>query len=442
MHSANAKQSLSYRVAILGSGGREHALAYQIAQSPLCEQVLVLPGNDGMVLDRGIQIASCEIGNKKKVIQELKDNEIDFVVIGPDDLLAQGYADDLEAAGFKVFGPKKQAAKLEWSKSFGKEVCEELGLPIAKHVTIESIEELDHAASKVGSYPLVLKFDGLALGKGVQVCTDEYEAKDFLKQVFEDKKFQRAELASEGPKVVVEEFVTGHEVSLFAVCDGKDFVMLEPACDYKTLLDGNRGKNTGGMGAYSPVPWLSTELFDEISNTVFTKVLAYMQEQRKPFKGLLYAGIMVDGSRYSLLEFNARFGDPETQCILPRLQSDLLPLLIGASSGELKKFVEKNPLRWSNRSCINVVATSPGYPDHTQTGIEVELGQISGTKIYFSGVRKDKKSLITSSGRVFSVSALGDSFQQARDLALSTFEKVGFRGMHYRRDIGLVELTM
>jgi phosphoribosylamine--glycine ligase len=436
------------RVAVVGSGGREHALARKIASSPFCKSVVVLPGNAGMLRDhsihtrRKISIAQPSTSKGDDGFQD-----IDLVVIGPDDLLAAGMTDELQAKGHLVFGPTKAAAKLEWSKSFAKKILEATGIPSAHHVllTEKDQERMSEIAVELGGYPLVLKYDGLALGKGVLICETEGEALAFLADVFSGKKFSARD-DSPHPSVVAERFLQGHEISLFALTDGDSYVLLDPACDHKRLLDGNRGPNTGGMGAYSPVPWLPPERVRQIGEKIFPPVLAKMREIKTPFRGLLYAGLMVRGSEYWVLEFNARFGDPETQVVLPRLESDLLPLLYGVACGDLLKNLEAHPLRWTSATCVNVVAASEGYPEKPKVGFPI-TGRVSDdAQVFYSGVRAvadaspGESGLVTSGGRVFSVSCLGETVEDARAKAIAALQELRFEGMHYRKDIGRVRL--
>ncbi|MBI2606735.1 MAG: phosphoribosylamine--glycine ligase [Deltaproteobacteria bacterium] len=415
-------------VAVLGSGGREHALAWKIAQSPHCARVITVPGNAGMKTREGALIARVAVDpldatarhavpTADALVAALKREDVDFVVIGPDEMLAADLAGILSRAGFLVFGPDRAAARLEWSKGFAKSVMDSCGVPNANALPV-TLETLGVCAERLGGYPLVLKFDGLALGKGVRVCAHEAEAREFLR-----------ERGNAG--VFAEQFLAGREVSLFAVCDGERFLLLEPACDYKRLLDGDRGPNTGGMGAYSPVPWITGARKRAMSMSVFPRVLAEMRKRGTPFKGLLYAGLMVGTSGFHVLEFNARFGDPETQALMPRLKSDLLPALHAAARGDLSLAPE---LEWSGEFCVNVVAASRGYPEKAETGFAIRVEEDPNAFVFFAGVREG---LVTSGGRVLSVSALGPTLEEARARAIAALSSVRFEGMQYRRDIAV-----
>lgn len=428
-------------VAVLGSGGREHALAQKIARSPLCNQVLVVPGNPG-IERTGIRTEPADFTRPEDFARKLRDLQVGLVVIGPDDLLAAGLTDGLERAGLRVFGPSRQAAKLEWSKYFAKEILEEARVPTGRYKTVSCDGQLAQAAEAVGGYPLVLKFDGLALGKGVSICNTEAQAKAFLDQVFRSKKFQRS--GSVGELVVAEEFLRGRELSLFAITDGTDYLVLEPACDHKRLLEGDQGPNTGGMGAYSPVPWIGSDRIQEMAAKIFSPVLSAMRARQVVFKGLLYAGLMIHDDEFWVLEFNARFGDPETQAILPRMDSDLLPLLYGAAVGKLGAAASSYPLRWKKDAAVNIVAASRGYPEKPETGFEISFRfdpdevDDEKTQLYYAGVRSavDGVALRNSGGRVLSVTCLGEDIDRARGNALAVLDKIRFEGIQFRRDIG------
>jgi phosphoribosylamine--glycine ligase len=436
------------RVAVLGSGAREHALAAKLATSPLCRELTVLPGNDGMK-QAGLKIRPVDLKDHAAVLAELEALEVDLTVIGPDDVLAAGLVDELEAAGMAVFGPRRAAARIEWSKAFAKQVMEAAGIPTAKYKVLEKgdLAQLPEVISNVGGYPVVLKYDGLALGKGVRICVDETEALAFAKEVLESDVFARAEAKAAkarggaAPKLVVEQFLSGHEVSIFALTDGTRHLTLEPACDHKRLGEGNTGPNTGGMGAYSPVPWLPSETVREMADHIFPPLLAKLREEKSAFRGLIYAGLMVNGRQYWVLEFNARFGDPETQALLPRLESDLLPLMWGVATQTFERNLDASPPRWSPRSCVNVVAASRGYPEKPETGFAISGLERVATgeecRVYFAGVKSaGAGGLVNSGGRVLGVSALGDSLEHARARALVALEQVNFEGMRFRRDIG------
>ncbi|MBI3555143.1 MAG: phosphoribosylamine--glycine ligase [Deltaproteobacteria bacterium] len=429
------------RVAVLGAGGREHALASKIAASPLCREVTVLPGNDGMAR-AGRRTAAVDLKDFAAVRAKLEELSIDFVVIGPDDLLAAGIVDELESAGIAVFGPNKAAARIEWSKTFAKELMLAAGVPTAKYEAIDAAEmaRLPEIVESLGGYPLVFKYDGLALGKGVRICVDLRDAEEFLKEVFQDQKFSGSAAKKNQPRVVIEQVVGGHEVSLFALTDGMSYTVLDPACDHKRLQEGNIGPNTGGMGAYSPVPWFGREDVNEFSEKIFPPLLAKMREAKTPFRGLLYAGLMVKGRDFWVLEFNARFGDPETQAVLPRMESDLLPLLYGIGTGAFPRHLDANPVRWSSQACVNVVLASRGYPEKPETGFAVSgiATDCASHRIYYAGVKARENLLVTSGGRVLGVSGLGESIEAARQSAIAVIEKMHFEGMRYRRDIGSV----
>jgi phosphoribosylamine--glycine ligase len=359
--------------------------------------------------------------------------------------------DDLEAAGLAVFGPRKAAARIESSKSFAKEMMTAAGVPTARSVTLTSADEarLEAAAEALGGYPIVLKYDGLALGKGVRICADPREALEFAREIVEGGRFKKAgsKAKSNEPVIVAEQFLTGHEVSLFALTDGRSYVPLEPACDHKRLSEGNVGPNTGGMGAYSPVPWLSKGEAHAMTEKIFPPLLEKLREAKIPFRGLLYAGLMVKGEEFWVLEFNARFGDPETQAVLPRLKSDLLPLLYGiahtgSTPASFERNFDANPLRWATEACVNIVAASRGYPEKPETGFTISglenAGRDAACRIFYAGVKAQGTQLVTSGGRVLGVSCMAESLDQARSRAIAVLESMSFEGMSFRRDIGSV----
>lgn len=436
---ANEILSEPITVAVLGSGGREHALAAKIAESSFCKKVIVLPGNDGIsMISPSVATHNADVTDFVSLGKILKKLSVDLVVVGPDNLLAAGVVDALSAQGFAVFGPSARAARIESSKSFAKAVMREADVPTAKYVELKNDDSkaLAEAAEKLGGYPLVLKYDGLALGKGVRICADSMEAGQFLTDVFQGQLFSRG-ADGQNCTVIAEEFLSGHEVSLFALTDGQVYEVLEPACDHKRLLDGNNGPNTGGMGAYSPVPWLTGEQVSEMAKIIFPPLLSQMREQNAQFKGLLYAGLMVRGRDFWVLEFNARFGDPETQAILPRLESDLLVLLWSIAVDCFDRHRIAFPLRWAKSGCVNVVAASQGYPNAPQTGMPIEgLLQCKHGKVFCAAVKLDGKNLVTAGGRVFSVSCVADGIAQAAQNAQGCLKEIRFEGMQYRKDVG------
>ncbi len=421
-------QTKKMNVAVLGSGGREHALASKISESNLTNEVFVIPGNDGIA-----EQFTCMNWDQKdfNILKNIiNDNKIDFVIVGPDQLLSDGVVDYLSESKIKTFGPTKQAAKLEWSKLFAKKIMTQAQVPTAKYIEIKNELELHTVADSLSGYPYVLKYDGLALGKGVCVCNSLQEAKDFYESIV--SKYGK------DASIFAEQFSKGQEVSLFALCNGSEYVLFEPACDHKRLNDQNLGPNTGGMGAFSPVPWFSFDKATLFGEKIFPNILKTMQENGTPFRGLLFAGLMVYNDTFEVLEFNARFGDPETQCLLPRLDCDLLEYLVWSvdSDKSLKEINKQNPWKFFGNACVNVVATASGYPENVQKGDEIFIQNLNdNSKIFFSGVTKKLNHWYTNGGRVLSISALSKDLNSARELAYTEIRKIEFKNIHYRKDI-------
>lgn len=416
-------------IAVLGSGGREHSIAKAVSQSPKCNKVFVIPGNDG--IHNSFECISWDQKDFNILLNIIIKNNIKFVIVGPDQLLFDGVVDFLQNINIPTFGPTKNASKLEWSKLFAKQVMAESKVPTSEFILIEKNYDLNSIIQKMDGFPFVIKYDGLALGKGVSVCTNKNEANEFIKQTFEKY----------GTNAVLfaEKFSKGKEVSLFALTNGSNFILFDPACDHKRLNDNNLGPNTGGMGAFSPVPWFSKNQAKEIANQIFPKILSTMAKMKHPFRGLLYAGLMVDGNQFDVLEFNARFGDPETQCLLPRLQTDLLEYLYwsATSSDPVEKIQKSNQWKFNDEYSINIVLAAQGYPDQVKKGDLIEIGNLDkNTNLYFSGVLKKNNNLITNGGRVLSITVKANSLAQAREYAYSEINKIKFQNMHYRKDIG------
>jgi phosphoribosylamine---glycine ligase len=397
-------------VLIVGSGGREHALAWKIAQSPSLGELHAAPGNPGIE-----GLGTCHPvrpDDLDAVLSLSRELGIDLVVIGPEAPLVAGLADVLRGAGVAVFGPTAGAARIEGSKSFAKDVLLTAGVPTA--------EELGEPRA-----PCVVKADGLAAGKGVFVCHTDEELAGAL---------PRAQKL--GERVVVEELLEGEEVSLFALCDGTDVLPLAPAQDFKRLLEGDRGPNTGGMGSYSPVPWLGEDRVDELVDAVHRPVLRELAARGTPFRGLLYAGLMLTDDGPYVLEFNCRFGDPETQAILPRLEGDLLEALAAVAGGSL----DGVDLVAGREAAVTVVLAAAGYPEAPETGIEISGisdAEAEGALVFHAGTAVRGGSIVTAGGRVLGVTALGDSIAEARDRAYRAVERIDVAGVQYRHDIAL-----
>ncbi len=405
------------KVLLIGSGGREHALASALKRDPSLEELHVAPGNPGIA-----EIATCHATNtddNAAVIALAESLGIDLVVIGPEKPLIQGLSDDLRKAGFAVFGPSKAAAEIEGSKDFAKQVMRDAGVLTAHSFTCETREEVERALDTFGA-PYVVKHDGLAAGKGVVVTEDRAIA---------------LEHALLSPRVVIEEFLDGPEVSLFGISDGKNILAMQPAQDFKRAFDGDLGPNTGGMGAYSPLPWAPDEIVEETLEQVLKPTIAEMAARGTPFVGLLYAGLALTNKGTRVIEFNARFGDPETEVLLPRLQTPLAGLLLKAATRDLK---DHPPLQWSDQSAVTVVLASDGYPMSPKVGEPLTgINPIEGSEVFHAGTTLDGNLLKSSGGRVLAVTGLGADLTEARDKAYRVISGITLRGSHYRSDIAL-----
>jgi phosphoribosylamine---glycine ligase len=411
---------LSERVLVVGAGGREHALVRTLQRSPRAPEVLCTPGNAGIVRD-GVECLP-----DGDVVAAAQEREIDLVVVGPEAPLVAGLVDALSAAGVRAFGPTRAAARIEGSKAYAKELMRDCGVPTAAHVMFR---DRDEAAAHLAcaSYPAVLKADVLAAGKGVIIAKDEREAREAIDVFFGEKRFGETE-------VVLEEFLEGEELSLLALCDGERAVPLAPAQDYKRIFDGDEGPNTGGMGSYSPVPGIDAQRTREIAGQVHQPIVDELRRRGTPFHGVLYAGLMIapDGA-VKVLEYNARFGDPETQAVLPRLRSDLLDLLDASSTGGGLAGVEPE---WSSDWAVTVVLASGGYPESSSTGDVISgLDAVEGADVFHAGTAERGGEIVTAGGRVLSVTGLGGTPGEARDRAYAAAERIEFDGRQMRTDI-------
>ena len=405
------------KVLLIGSGGREHALAAALKRDPSLEELHVAPGNPGIS-----EIAICHATNtddNAAVIALAESLTIDLVVIGPEKPLVQGLADDLRKAGFAVFGPSQAAAQIEGSKDFAKGVMRDAGVPTARSFTCINQDEIEKALDTFGA-PFVVKHDGLAAGKGVVVTDDRAAA---------------LEHALLSPRVVIEEFLDGPEVSLFGISDGKNILAMQPAQDFKRAFDGDLGPNTGGMGAYSPLPWAHDDIVEETLEQVLKPTIAEMAARGTPFVGLLYAGLALTTKGTRVIEFNARFGDPETEVLLPRLQTPLAQLLLKAATRDLK---DHPPLIWSAESAVTVVLASEGYPTAPKIGEPIMgLNPVDGSDIFHAGTTLDGSVLKSAGGRVLAVTGMGADLTEARDKAYRVISGITLHGSHYRSDIAL-----
>ncbi len=405
------------RVLLIGSGGREHALAVALKRDPALSELHVAPGNPGIET-----IAIChgiDIDDNIAVLNLAKELQIDLVVVGPEKPLVNGLADVLRHAGIPVFGPSKAAAQLEGSKDFAKKVMSDAGVPTAKSFTCTTREEIEKALDAFGA-PYVVKHDGLAAGKGVVVTDDRNFA---------------IEHALQSQQVVIEEFLDGPEVSLFGISDGKTIIPMQPAQDFKRAFDGDLGPNTGGMGAYSPLPWAPSDIIEQTLEEVLNPTIQEMSARGTPFVGLLYAGLAITDRGTKVIEFNARFGDPETEVLLPRLNTPLATLLLRAATGELLRGEE---LDWSTDSAVTVVLASEGYPTAPKTGEPIMgIDPVEGAFVFHAGTVRRDGILHSNGGRVLAVTGMGSDLTEARDRAYRSISAITLRGSHYRSDIAL-----
>lgn len=416
-------------ILVIGGGGREHAVIKKLKQSPRAGTIYCAPGNGGIAADATcVPLKATDVDG---VVQFLKEKKIGFVVVTPDDPLALGMVDALEAAGIKAFGPNQAAAAIESSKVFSKDLMQKYGIPTAGYAVFSSPAAALDAITAKGQYPAVIKADGLALGKGVVIAQNEGEARAALHSIMEDKIF-----GASGNRVVVEEFLTGPEVSVLAFTDGQTIRPMVSSKDHKRALDGDKGPNTGGMGTISPNPYYTDEIAAQCMETIFLPTVRAMNAERRPFKGCLYFGLMLTPDGPKVIEYNARFGDPETQVVLPRLQSDLLEIMEAVVDGRLADV----DIRWDDRAAACVVAASGGYPGkytsgRTITGI-VQAESHPDVTVYHAGTKLDNGTLLTAGGRVLGVTALGTTLEQAIQSAYAALDAIGFEGMQYRKDIG------
>jgi phosphoribosylamine--glycine ligase len=421
------------RILVVGSGGREHALCWKIAASPLCDQLFCAPGNAGIAGDPDVGAECVAIGAEdvEGLVGFAQRERIDFVVIGPEGPLVKGLADRLEAAGIAAFGPSAKAAALEGSKGFTRDIAAKYGIPSARYGRFT-----DSAAAKVFARtfapPIVIKADGLASGKGVVICDSIAEAEGEIDAMLNAGKFGAA-----SAEIVIEEFLVGEELSFFALCDGVHALPLVSAQDHKRVGDGDTGPNTGGMGAYSPAPVATPEVEAAIMERIIRPTVAGMAAEGKPFKGVLFAGIMVTRDGPKLIEFNVRFGDPECQAIMLRMKSDLLPALLAARDGTLHAL----DLRWSDQAALIVVMAAKGYPERPETGTVIRnldaAAAMEGVTLFHAGTRRNAAGeLEASGGRVLGVSAVGKSVKEAQSRAYAAVDKIDWPGGFCRRDIG------
>jgi len=414
------------KVLVVGSGGREHALIWKIAKSPLVKKIYAAPGNAGIEsLAECVNIAVDQIEDLR---QFAIDQKIDLTVVGPELPLVRGIVNQFEKAGLKVFGPTAEAAQLEGSKAFAKKIMSDAGVPTAAFQIFDNVIKAKRFIID-REPPFVIKADGLASGKGVLIANSCEEGVQVVNQMIQNRLF-----GDSGKLVVIEEFFKGDELSILLLTDGERILPLASSQDHKRAFDDDQGPNTGGMGAYSPCPLVSDKELNDIIDKTARPVIEELRERKIIYRGLLYVGIMITTSGPQVLEFNVRFGDPETQAVLPRLKTDLVPIMYEIASGKLKT----QTLEWDSRACVSVVMASGGYPGTYQSGYEIKgLDQVRDALVFHAGtMREPFGSVTTSGGRVLAVSALGKTFKEARDVAYQAVDQISFQGGFFRRDIG------
>jgi len=417
-------------VLVIGSGGREHALAWKLQKSPRVRQVFIAPGNAGTArIGRNVEVKLSELD---QLLNFARRESIDLTVVGPDDVLAAGIVDLFENAGLRIFGPCKEAARLESSKSFAKRFMVRHGIPTARFGEFESSRDAKAALGDFG-FPVAVKADGLALGKGVVIAHDRSDAETAIDDMIERRHFGNA-----GRKVVIEEFLSGTECSVHALVDGRSYLIFPSAQDHKQLYDGNRGPNTGGMGTFSPSQRLDAALLQEIREKVLDPFLRGIEKDHLRFRGLLFPGLMLTKDGPRVLEFNCRFGDPETQVLMPRLKTDIVDLLEATIVEQLDAVTAE----WDTGSAVCVVMASGGYPGKYTTGKTIvgleDADRMNDVLVFHAGTQTCENRILTSGGRVLGVTAVGDTLLAAKRRAYEAVEKIQFDGSHFRRDIGSI----
>lgn len=416
------------KILVVGGGGREHALVWKIAQSPLVKKVYCAPGNAGIAQDA--ECVSLGAEDIMGLVQFVREKSIDLTVVGPEAPLVMGLADELRRKGFKVFGPTQAGAELEGSKVFAKRLMHKHAIPTAAFRVFEDSHDAHNHLDTVEA-PLVVKADGLAAGKGVIVCATLEEAHEAVRRIMEDRAFGKA-----GDRTIIEECLRGEEVSILAVTDGRTIVPMEPAQDHKAIYDGDKGPNTGGMGAYSPVPRITSALREEVERKVFVPTVHGMLTEGRKYRGVLYAGLMITGSGPQVLEFNVRWGDPETQPLLMRMKSDVVPVLLATADGTL----DQVQVEWDERAALCVVMASGGYPGSYEKGKPIEgldkAAKLKDVMVFHAGTTMSGGRIVTNGGRVLGVTALGETIAEAQRRAYEAAELIHWEGVQYRRDIG------
>lgn len=417
------------KLLVVGSGGREHAVIRKLKENNEIEKIYCAPGNGGISADA--ECVDIKATDKENMVKFAKENAIDFCVVTPDDPLALGMVDVMEEAGIPCFGPKANAAIIEASKAFSKDLMKKYGIPTADYETFDNEKEALHYIEEKNTFPIVIKADGLALGKGVLICETLDDAKAALREMMVDHVFGLS-----GNKVVVEEFMTGKEVSVLAFTDGNVVKPMISSMDHKRAYDNDEGLNTGGMGTIAPSPYYTKEIAETCMETIFLPTVKAMNAEGRTFKGCLYFGLMLTPKGPRVVEYNCRFGDPETQVVLPLLKSDLFTIMKACHDGTLKDV----DVVWSDEACACVVEASGGYPVKYEKGFEIhgldENGQHDGVIVYHAGTKKENGKFYTNGGRVLGITAKGATLQDALDQAYAAVKEIGFDKMHYRTDIG------
>lgn len=414
---------------MLGSGGREHALIKKLKESPKAGKIYCAPGNGGISKDA--ECVNISVMDKEGIIAFAKEKNIDLVFVAPDDPLAAGVVDALNDAGIRAFGPVAKAAEIESSKVFSKNLMKKYNIPTAGYEVFSDPEKAIAYIEEQNKFPTVIKADGLALGKGVIIAQNLEEAKDAVKEIMEDKKFGES-----GNNVVIEEFLTGPEVSVLAFTDGKTLKPMISSMDHKRALDGDKGLNTGGMGTISPNPYYTDDIAEVCMKTIFMPTVEAMNKEGRPFKGCLYFGLMLTPDGPKVIEYNSRFGDPEAQVVLTLLDSDLVDIV----NAVIDEKLDEVDIKWSNDNAACIVMASGGYPEAYKKGIEMngfdENGQVDGAVVFHAGTKFENGKFYTNGGRVIGVTAKGKTLEKALDNAYAAVEKINFDGAHYRKDIG------
>ena len=410
-------------ILVIGSGGREHALYWKLSESPQTEQIYAIPGNPGMGAS-----AAIALDDHAAILRFVKEHEIGLVVVGPEVPLMNGLVDEIEAAGIRAFGPRANAAEIEGSKSFAKDLMKKYGIPTARYEVFTAAEPARAYIRQEGA-PIVVKADGLAAGKGVIVAMTEQEALDAVNAIMEDHSFGDA-----GARVVIEEFMEGEEASLLAFTDGTTIRPMISAQDHKRAYDGDRGPNTGGMGTYAPAPVMTPEMTERAVEEILKPTIAAMAKEGRTYRGCLYLGLMVTADGPKVVEFNARFGDPETQVVLPLLDSDLVAIMCACADGTLADV----PIRWKDGAAVCVVLASGGYPGHYEKGQEIHGladAEAMGALVFHAGTAMKDGKLVTNGGRVLGVVGRGADISSAVDAAYAAATKISFKDAYYRKDI-------